>query len=120
MTRDEIVCAKYREGLLIKDIAAVAKSAYWTSLDHAGGGPVVGRFRKARGVRKGLPDVMVLHQGRALFLELKAEKGTLSESQRECHKALNYAGASVFVVRSIEDVQFALESSSIQPRARVA
>lgn len=44
---------------------------------------------KAEGVRAGVPDLcFVLPGGRAAFLELKAEKGRLSDAQKEFRAAI--------------------------------
>lgn len=80
------------------------KSVFWTSLDHAGGGPVVGRFRKIRGVKKGLPDIMLINDGHVYFIELKSETGRLTPEQRDCHFALAEAGAGVATCRTIDAV----------------
>jgi hypothetical protein len=100
--------------------AALAPGVFWTSLDHAGGGPVVGAFRKARGVRKGLPDIMVVHHGRADFIELKGPKGRVSEAQKEIGGDLVIAGCRVAVARSIEDVQDAVLKWGVPLRGLIA
>ena len=41
----------------------------------------------------GLPDVMILHQGRLYCVELKAEGGRLSETQEQVLIRLREAGA---------------------------
>lgn len=50
---------------------------------------------KAQGVVAGVPDLVIVKDGRALFLELKTEAGLLSGVQRNAHMALNVAGAPV-------------------------
>lgn len=53
---------------------------------------------KALGVRAGIPDLLFLHQGRLLAVELKApEGGSLTERQRETQELLEQAGASCFL-----------------------
>lgn len=68
------------------------------------------------GVLAGLPDLCVLHDGRAHWIELKAEKGRLSVAQSLCHKRLWSAGCPVVVARSLDDVQHALASWGIPTR----
>ena len=47
----------------------------------------------------GLPDVMMIHSGKAYFFEVKSEKGVVSEIQRRIHHELQEAGAYVEIVR---------------------
>ena len=72
------------------------------------------------GVRAGVPDLAVIHRGRALFLEVKAPGGRLSPAQRETHAALVAAGAKLAVVRDIEDAIAALAGWGVPLRARAA
>src|SRR3972149_6016351 len=60
------------------------------------------------GNAKGLPDYYVWHperrphlgfRGSAFWVELKSEKGKLSEAQIECIKSLRASGAQVFIWR---------------------
>jgi hypothetical protein len=64
---------------------------------------------KRMGLKSGWPDIIILHKGRSLFLELKSATGTLSPTQRIVHQLLVAAGASVTVCRSIDDVRERLE-----------
>jgi len=50
----------------------------------------------------GYPDVSLVVKGRAVFLEIKAPEGKLSEAQVKCHETLRSHGALVFVVRSVD------------------
>jgi len=47
----------------------------------------------------GMPDVLMVLEGRTYFFELKTQKGFVSEIQRITHEALVRAGASVQVVK---------------------
>ena len=51
----------------------------------------------------GTPDLLVIHHGRALFLEVKREGEYLRPEQREQHNIISECGCNVAVVRSIED-----------------
>src|SRR5262245_40791987 len=57
-------------------------TTFWTSLENKPPSLLSGIFQKKRGVRPGLPDVFVLHRGRAIFLELKSRSGIASEAQK--------------------------------------
>ena len=72
------------------------------------------------GFRAGIPDLLILHDGRALFIELKAPRKHLSPIQRAVHRQLRDAGCDVFLARSITEVQMALELSGIKINAKVA
>jgi hypothetical protein len=60
-----------------------------------------GRFR-AEGVVAGIPDLVLLHKGRAYFLELKATKGRLSDAQRDMQTRLITAGGTVCTVYGLD------------------
>jgi hypothetical protein len=72
------------------------------------------------GVRAGIPDLCVIHAGRPIFLELKTPKGALSAVQRQMHEKLTYAGAPVFVCRSLPEVEARLRECGVPLRGRVA
>lgn len=52
----------------------------------------------------GIPDVLMVKDGVANFYEIKSDRGEVSKIQKETHKQLKEAGASVFIVRLIEGV----------------
>jgi hypothetical protein len=62
-------------------------------------------FFKKMGLTPGIPDLFLGYKGEAYFLEVKNETGRLSEKQKLIHKALNRCGFTVYVVRSVEDVE---------------
>jgi hypothetical protein len=100
--------------------AALAPGVFWTSLDHAGGGATVGAFRKARGVRKGLPDIMLLFGGRVFFIELKSEAGRLSPAQKEFSAILVRQCIAHDVARSLNEVIGLLGKWKIPTIGRIA
>lgn len=59
---------------------------------------------KRLGGRAGIPDLTILHEGRALFIELKAPKGRVTRTQADMHAKLTAAGCDVLVARSVEEV----------------
>ena len=95
---------------------ALTGDAYFSALPLGGGGRLRGAILKGMGTAKGLPDIIVLNEGRAIFLELKAPKGRVTEAQHECHAALKRAGCPVYVCRSIDDVERALRDSGVPLR----
>jgi hypothetical protein len=58
---------------------------------------------KAQGVLKGVPDIIIIANGRVYGLELKADGGKLSAAQIEVHARLRDAGAIVESAWSIDD-----------------
>jgi len=92
--------------------------AFWTSLDHAGGSKhtrLAGALRKARGVKAGLPDILIFSgDGRhpldcirtvqVAAIELKAAKGVQSPAQKLVAKQLEALGIHYAICRSLEDV----------------
>lgn len=65
-----------------------------------------GRFRRLpKHTPRGVPDILAVKDGRAIFIEVKAEKGRQSEHQKEFERDAIAAGATYALVRSIEDVQ---------------
>ena len=57
------------------------------------------------GVLPGAPDLLAVKAGRVLFMEVKTEKGYLSEKQRNAHERLRAEGFEVRVVRGLEDIE---------------
>jgi len=70
---------------------------------------LVSRTDKKPTIRRGHPDLTIMHLGRAVCIELKARGGRLSEHQRECIADLERAGVPVLVSYSFaESIQFAV------------
>ena len=58
------------------------------------------------GSEKGVSDIVgVLPGGRALFIEVKGQKGKLSPYQERFLETMKAAGAKAFVARSSKDVE---------------
>lgn len=73
-------------------------------------GPEAARqIAKARklGTRAGWPDIEIIWQGRAYFMEVKAESRQ-SDAQKEVEEDLVRAGACYAVVRSVREAEDAL------------
>ena len=74
------------------------------------------------GVHAGFADLMVLCEGRVLFLELKAPKGQLSPAQETFRDAVLAQGFGWALVRSLDDALGALAdhrfTTRIAPAAR--
>jgi hypothetical protein len=72
------------------------------------------------GVVAGVPDLAVVHKGHAIFIELKAGRGTLSAAQRTMVRKLIYCGADVICARSLPDIEAALRGAGVPLKATVA
>jgi hypothetical protein len=72
------------------------------------------------GVVAGVPDLAIVHRGKALFIELKAKHGTVSAAQREMIRKLTYCGAPVMLCRSVPEVEAQLREACVPLRASVA
>lgn len=59
---------------------------------------------KAIGVLAGVPDLCLVHNGQAYFFEVKTDKGKLSIEQKKIHHRWKEKGISIWVVRSVEEV----------------
>ena len=84
---------------------ALPKDAVWFHVPNGGGRSKAeaGAF-KAMGVKAGVPDVYILHEGKSLFIELKPPRRYLSKDQKEMGARLVNAGAVFAVCRSLESV----------------
>lgn len=65
----------------------------------------------------GLPDLLCLVKGHALFLEVKVGSNKTTAKQDYEIAAIRSAGASAAVVRTMEDVEHALKQARLQAGA---
>jgi len=64
---------------------------------------ILQRHRVRYGLGTGSPDLVGHAHGRFVGLELKTEDGRVSEEQEDWHEAARNKGATIVVVRSVED-----------------
>jgi hypothetical protein len=57
---------------------------------------------KAMGVLAGFPDLTIIAKGKVFFIEMKSDKGKLTESQESVHGLLRGNGLFVYTVNSLE------------------
>ncbi len=55
--------------------------------------------------KNGWPDLQIHKLGVTIFIEVKSEKGIVSELQYYRHKQLTEAGFFVFITKSLKDLQ---------------
>lgn len=108
----QMACADFLDRALPPD-------AFWTSIDSAGRGARDGARMKRRGVRKGVPDVLVMWRDKTLWIELKSAKGRWPVHQVKFSIAANAAGHRYRLCRSLIEVQEAAEHFEIPLRARL-
>ncbi len=99
--------------------AVVLAPAFWTTFPSGSGGKARGGQLKAKGLKPGVPDILIVNEGRAYFVELKAAKGRLSSDQKERIRAIILAGGQVNLARSLGDVRAALVHFGIPCREHV-
>jgi hypothetical protein len=80
-------------------------AAWFSTIPSGGGGLLRGKILKGMGLKAGVPDILIISDGRPYFIELKTARGTLSASQKETIRRLREAGAQVQICRSLEDVR---------------
>lgn len=95
---------------------------FWSTIAHGGFRLPVGVAvnLKRAGLRAGTPDIMLVHDGRALFLELKADDGRLSAAQIDTHYAIMKAGGQVAVCKTLDEVRDWLTKWRVPTRVRSA
>ena len=103
---------------------ALRPPTFWTSIEHATKlGPVAAAMRKKRGVKAGLPDVLIMHPDVdtvVVGIELKAAKGTQSPAQFAMQSDFDKAGAAYFICWDVEGVASVLKSCGIPLHAKLS
>jgi hypothetical protein len=87
-----------------------APGVFWFASEAGGYRSVVeANILKHCGVRRGIPDLLLIKGGKTFGLELKAEGGRLSDAQRLAHEEMRAAGADVAVAVGIDQALEQLE-----------
>ncbi len=90
--------------------------AWWSTFPSGGGGKARGGQLKGRGLKPGVPDILLVQRGECFWIELKATNGRLSKAQQDTSGALAAAGCHWTFCRSIEQVAEALKYWGISTR----
>jgi hypothetical protein len=72
--------------------------------------PIEAAILKGLGVVAGVPDVIIIHNGRVFCLELKAEGGRATDKQLACIAALRDAGALCSIAEGLDAALATLEA----------
>ncbi len=103
---------------------ALRPPVWWSSIDHGVGklGKAEAGLRKARGVKAGLPDIVIISPNPrvTLGIELKAPKGKQSTAQIKLESAWTDAGAEYWLADNLLSVQGILEFCNIPIHARIS
>ena len=86
---------------------------FWTSLENKPLSQQSGVFQKRRGVRSGLPDVLVIFRQKPIFVELKSRAGVATKAQKQLRLEMLPAGADWWLVRSARAALMALHLSGV-------
>jgi hypothetical protein len=87
--------------------------AWFTTFPLGGGGEMRAKINKSAGLKRGVPDCLIIFRGLAHWGEIKTAKGTLSEIQQVVHRILVDCGCRVAVWRSVDDCKSSLEQWQI-------
>jgi hypothetical protein len=91
--------------------------AWWCHVPNGGKRAMTtARRLKAMGTKAGAPDNLIIYQGRAYWIELKARYGNLAESQLVAIPLIESAGSPVAIARTLDDIAAALSSWGIPLR----
>jgi hypothetical protein len=94
------------------------ETTFSTSLENKPRSRISGLFQKRRGVRSGLPDVLILYRGKLIFVELKSRAGVATKSQKQIRLEMLPAGATWWMARSARAAMMALHLSGVVFRRR--
>ncbi len=107
------------EKMLHKVVAAwldqnLPEDTFWTTFPSGGGGEVRGYLLKDMGLKAGVPDILIFGNNTVTCVELKSEKGVLSEDQKIVIAKLEQLGFKTYLCKSLADVQQALHTQGFR------
>jgi hypothetical protein len=80
-----------------------APTAYWFHVANGGfRSPIEAAILKSLGVRAGVPDLIIIHDGKTYGLELKADGNKPTKLQIEAQDAMRAAGAEVAIAIGLD------------------
>jgi hypothetical protein len=89
---------------------------FWTAVDNQPWSKVAGILRKRRGCRSGTPDLLILHKGKLIGLEMKSRIGRVSRAQKEVRLEMLRAGGMWWLCRTARSALVALHRSGVSFR----
>lgn len=120
--RLQIVVCQHLDVVLPKD------ATYWASLNERKVTPKTGAYLNAMGRKPGVADILVLHAGRLIAIELKTATdkiyGTVRTNQSDDQKAwqgtVEHCGGFYAVCRSTADVSGSLRAFGVPIREKAS
>ena len=88
-------------------------NVFWSALSNAPRTALAGYLARLRGVRSGLADLIVVYDGRVIWVEMKSPAGVVSKVQRQICAELRVAGADWYLARTAEAALAALRRSNV-------
>jgi hypothetical protein len=76
------------------------RTVFWASLENRPRSRLSGLLQKKRGVRSGLPDLMLVCRQKTVFIEVKSRSGRASRAQKQVRGELLAVGCEWFMARS--------------------
>lgn len=94
------------------------KLTFWSSIENSNhSGNLAGMVKQAKdkrkGVKAGLPDLVILYNNTSLWVELKAKAGVVSDKQKAVHGEIKTTGNNIEIIRNIEDLTAILHAYKI-------
>jgi hypothetical protein len=111
---------------------ALRPPTFWTAIDHGAGKmtPASAGLRRARGVRPGLPDILIMHpsgwntsirpMADVIGIELKASKGRMSDAQLVVQAAWRKCGCEYEECKSLGELVSLLNRYRIPLHAKLS
>jgi VRR-NUC domain len=103
------------EGRIMSAIAShfawrARRGIWWCHIPNGGlRSKIEASILRGQGVKPGAPDLLIVADGKAYFLEVKTEAGRVSQAQADCHEELRRAGAEVGVAFGLDEALRQLE-----------
>ena len=95
---------------------ALPEGAWFSSIDHAKRGPIEGARLKRRGVKRGLPDVVIFWHA-DIWIELKVKGNKPNDGQLRVGGRISRSGGEWCWVRSVEELELFLRTIGVPLRA---
>ena len=93
-------------------------SVFWMAVDNQPWSKAAGIRRKQRGCRAGAPDLLILHKGALIGIEMKSRVGRVSWAQKEVRREMVRAGGSWFLCRTARSALAVLHRQGVPLRNR--
>lgn len=97
------------------DLCLPTPDAWYTTFP-ADGGSLRGRI----GLKRGVPDILIIYRGSAFWIELKTARGRISDHQVLTAHKLGEAGYGPALARSLDDVVEAIGRWGIPVRGKLS